>query len=144
MTYRFRQILSLAHEEATNLGHLKIEPEHLLLGLLHDPPEEINDIRSELHIDLEQARAIVNQLTPPANRIIPPNHQPGLSLTTSTLLTKAVEIAQQNKEEQAEPQHILLAILAEPDSRAFKVLEQLGGAWMTVSKKSAQNADNLT
>ncbi|MBR0185895.1 MAG: hypothetical protein IJQ24_07685, partial [Synergistaceae bacterium] len=33
-TERAKRVIQLAHQEATNMGHAMVEPEHLLIGLL--------------------------------------------------------------------------------------------------------------
>ncbi len=59
-----KRVLTYAAEEAERLGHLPIEPEHLLLGLLREKDSIAAKTLEAISIDLERAREKVSSITP--------------------------------------------------------------------------------
>jgi hypothetical protein len=61
-----KQVMTLAAEEATRIGHRHIGPEHLLLGLLRVEKGLASEILREYRVDLETIRKEISKLPTPA------------------------------------------------------------------------------
>jgi len=74
-----RRALQFAREEAARLRHDNVGPEHLLLGLLHEPDSEATQVLLGLGLDLERLREEALKLPPPENRdtMLQPEPKPG-------------------------------------------------------------------
>jgi hypothetical protein len=79
LTPPVRRALDFARDEASRLHHEHVGPEHLLLGLLHEPESEAVQVLLGLDLDLERLRAEVRKLPPPENRdvMLQPEPKPG-------------------------------------------------------------------
>ncbi len=77
-----RRALRHAQEEAARLHHPHVGPEHLLLGLLHEPEGEACQALVILGLDLERLRKEVLELPPAENRdaMLQPEPRPGAPL----------------------------------------------------------------
>jgi hypothetical protein len=63
-----RRALGFAAEEAARLHHDRVGPEHLLLGLLHEPDGEAAQVLLGLGLDLDRLREEVLKLPPAEDR----------------------------------------------------------------------------
>ena len=63
-----KRVLAYAAEEAEGLGHLPIEPEHLLLGLLREKDSLAARTLEAVSVNLEDARKKVSSITPDTPR----------------------------------------------------------------------------
>ena len=116
-----RRLLFYARYEASLLGSIVIEPEHLLLGLLRLEPNaaspflaRLPDVRSAL-VDGAQTKAAI-----PTSVEIP------FSKPTKGVLQVAAQEADRLQHAHIGPEHLLLALLADPTTVAGDLLTRNG------------------
>ena len=119
-TDRARRVVVLAQEEARELGHGSVGPEHLLLGLLAEGEGVAALALESLGISLEEARDRVQEIAgrgqgTPAGRIpfTPPAKQ---------VLARSLREAVQLGHTYIGAEHLLLSLLAEGDDTTAQVL----------------------
>jgi ATP-dependent Clp protease ATP-binding subunit ClpC len=122
-----RRTLFFARYEASNVGGVSIEPEHLLLGLIRESfgvfprvPALSNISWEAVRSDIEEHRLRINQQRVPASIEIP------FSAQTQRALRLAAEEADRLLHGHIAPEHLLLGVLAEGSSPAATVLAQHG------------------
>ena len=127
---RSKRALAFAQDEARQMGHRHIGTEHVLLGLLRMvgmavPDEPLKRIFAELNVTLDQVRAGVAKVVPPAAA---PTGAGELTLTprTTSVIEIAIGQADARKGTLVQPEHLLLAIAAEGQGVAWQVLTSLG------------------
>ena len=117
-----RRTLFFARYEASRLGVLSIETEHLLLGLMREPSGPagtlllalpLRDIRKEL----ERDRA--------GEKVLPSVEIP-FSPETKRVIQYACDEADELTDRHIGPEHLLLGLLRETDSRAASTLARHG------------------
>jgi ATP-dependent Clp protease ATP-binding subunit ClpA len=131
-----KRVLSLAEEEARQMRHNWIGTEHMLLGLLR-ADTIVQRALTELGVTLELARAGVFKAVPPRETDV-------TEVTTTprvrTLVGRAIMLAAPSADS-VRPQHLLLALIADPDGIGAKVLLELGATpeklRLTVDRLSA-------
>ncbi len=116
-----KRVLALAEEEARLMRHNWIGTEHMLIALLRTDGIAQRALQ-ELAVTLEQARAGVFKAVPPREADV-------TEITTTprvrTLIGKAIMLAAPAAD-LVKPQHLLLALVADPDGIGSQVLAQLG------------------
>ena len=116
-----KRVLILAEEEARQMRHNWIGTEHMLLGLLRADTIAQRAL-VELGVTLELARAGVFKAVPPRETEV-------TEVTTTprvrTLVGKAILLAAPSADS-VKAQHLLLALIADPDGIGAQVLTQLG------------------
>ncbi len=129
-----KSVLSLAEEEARQMRHNWIGTEHMMIALLRSGSIAQRALES-LGVTLDQARAGVFKAVPPKEtdvvEVVP-------TPRVKTLIGKAITIAAPASD-QVRPQHLLLALVADPDGVGSQVLEQLGAT----QEKVRQRVDKL-
>jgi ATP-dependent Clp protease ATP-binding subunit ClpA len=105
-----RKVLSLAHQEAVALGHVKISPGHLLLGLIQDEGEAGNILRKQ-GASLEAVRQIVAKQTPASERAGRKPGQVDLSEATQNMLEQVIQLAGQEPQRAIHSEHLPLALV---------------------------------
>ena len=125
-----KRVLGLAEEEARQMRHNWIGTEHMLLALLRAATIAQRAL-TELGATLELARAGVFKAVPPREtEVIEVNTTPRVR----TLVGKAIMLAAPSGD-RVRPQHLLLALVADPDGVGSQVLTQIG-----VTKESVREA----
>jgi ATP-dependent Clp protease ATP-binding subunit ClpA len=116
-----KRVLALSEEEARNMRHDWIGTEHVLLALLRSEGVAQRALE-ELGVTLDQARAGIFKAVPPRETDVT-----GITITprVKTLLGKAIMLAAPVSDH-VKPQHLLLALVADPDGIGSQVLAQLG------------------
>ena len=123
---RVSDIINYSREEAHRLRNSSIGPEHLLLGLLRDGGGKAIEILRKLNIDLRNVkRQIENRLhetdgetfRPTADNIM-------LSPIGTKILKMCILESRLLKNETADSEHVLLAILKDDDNLAASVLHE--------------------
>lgn len=117
-------ILRLAKEEARRLGRNVVGTEMFLLGIIAEGAGVASRVLTELEITIRDARIVVESLIGFGNEYY--DKEIVFTERAKRVLEKAWGIAKQEKKSRIESQHMLLAIMTEPDSLAMKALEQLG------------------
>jgi ATP-dependent Clp protease ATP-binding subunit ClpA len=132
-------VFHLAREEALNLGHAAVEPEHLLLGVLRTE-DEASELLSEFGVHLEAIREGLGAL---AGHPSPEGERVAVSSGAQRVMELAGSEAQGLGTNRVSTAHILLGIV-HPDSFYEKgsvvrqVLEAL------VDKKSVAEHDGFS
>ena len=142
MTEDARKAMVLAQAEALQLGHDRVNSEHLLLGLLGQEASFAAQALSYLGVTLQGAREQITgqMLTPadhanetsnvrqlrPENR--PPEHRHGESLMRrpQTVLERAARQAEIFGHYYVGTPHLLLGLVEGSEGRAVRVLSSLG------------------
>jgi ATP-dependent Clp protease ATP-binding subunit ClpA len=116
-----KRVLAVAEEEARQMRHDWIGTEHMMIALLRSDGVAQRALR-ELGVTLDQARAGVFKVVPPQETDVT---QINVTPRVRTLLGKAIMLAAPVSE-RVKPQHLLLALVADPDGIGSQVLAQLG------------------
>ncbi len=120
-------VLSIAADQARELGHHFIKPEHLVLGLLAQPDELAGEVLAGLGVTAERARELVaRRLGSGAPR---PTGSLGVAPQTKRLLELARAIAKSLGNRCPKTEHILLAATTPKlHSSAAELLADLGAS----------------
>lgn len=110
----------LAQEEARRTGHNVVGTEHLLLGIIGEGTATAAKLLLDLDINLQKTRRVIQETT---------GRGPGYSPANIPFTPKVKHLFEQSFQEARKmgdqvitSQHLLLAITAEPESLAAKVL----------------------
>src|SRR5262249_19572498 len=119
------EVLRAAAEQARDLGHHFVKPEHLVLGLLAQPDELASEVLAELGVTAKAARDLVAQrLGSGAPR---PTGSLGAAPPTKRLLELSRAIAKSLGNRCPKTEHILLAATSPKlHSSAAELLADLG------------------
>ncbi len=121
---RAREVVELASREASEFGHAYAGPEHLLLGLL----DRLGDAAARLRsagIGASDARTLVDWIVG-VGAPIPVEHPLSISDRAQRVVVRALAFARDGGREQAETDHLLLALLLEHPSIVDRVVGGLG------------------
>jgi ATP-dependent Clp protease ATP-binding subunit ClpA len=116
-----KRVLAIAEEEARQMRHNWIGTEHMLIALLRAPGLALR-VLHELGVTLDQARAGVFKAVPPTETDVT---EITVTPRVKTLLGKAITLAAPVSD-RVRPQHLLLALVADPDGIGSQLLSQLG------------------
>ena len=116
-----KRVLGLAEEEARLMRHNWIGTEHMMIALLRSDGVAQRALE-ELEVKLDQARAGVFKAVPPREADVT---EITITPRVRTLLGKAIMLAAPSADV-VRPQHLLLALVADPDGIGSQVLAQLG------------------
>jgi ATP-dependent Clp protease ATP-binding subunit ClpC len=123
---RVKQILANSRNEAVRLGHDYIGAEHLLLGLVMDKDSLPVRVLSSLDVDLEELKVIVEQniqrYSGPSSHLSVANIS--LNSQAEKILKFTVLEARDHKDDEAQPEHLLLSILKQKENTASRILNQ--------------------
>ena len=117
-------IMKLAKEEARRLGRNVVGTEMFLLGIIGEGSSIASEALNNLEINLKDARAEVESLVGYGNEYF--DKEIVFTKRAKRVLEKAWLAAKKKNKQKIEAVDLLLAILAEPDSLAMKVLDNLG------------------
>lgn len=123
-TQQVSDIVVYGKEEANRLQNDHIEPEHLLLGILHDGECKAAEILKSFYLDL---KGIKNELeTQLREKSILENYAQDISFSeeASKILTLSKLEARLMNDEKVDTPHILLAIMRDNQNNAYKILEK--------------------
>jgi ATP-dependent Clp protease ATP-binding subunit ClpB len=125
LTLKSKEAIQAAHEQARSLGNGELTPEHLLYALLVQQEGIVPAVLSKAGapvLDLQTlARKELERLPSMKG-----GSEPGFSTRTREVLTAALKIAADNKEEYTSTEHLLLGILAEKKGAAYDLLRTHG------------------
>lgn len=122
-TQRARRVLSLAHQQAEQTRHEKIETEHLLLGLLEEEGGVAGRVLRELGLELSRVREMVERLDGMGD------YEGGridLSPGVQQVLEYAIDEARRMGHHYIGTEHLLLGLVRSTDGKAMEVLRKLG------------------
>jgi ATP-dependent Clp protease ATP-binding subunit ClpC len=130
-TERARRVLFFARYEASQLGSVSIETEHLLLGLIREGKGLTSRIFARSHLSLEAIRKEVEGRTVFREKVATSVEIP-FSAETKRVLQFAAEEADQLSHNYIGTEHLLLGILREEQSVAATILVEKGMRLATV------------
>jgi hypothetical protein len=122
-TERARRVLFFARFEASQLGSISIESEHLLLGLIREGKGLTSRIFARAHINLEQIRKEIEDRTVFHEKISTKVEIP-FSAETKRILQFAADEADRLLHNYIGTEHLLLGILREERSVAASILTE--------------------
>ncbi|MBK9124581.1 MAG: ATP-dependent Clp protease ATP-binding subunit [Chloroflexi bacterium] len=123
-TQRARRVLGLAQEEAERLNHAHIGTEHLLLGLLREEGGVAGRVLRELGLDPRRVEDLVVKMKKPES----PKRSGNFDLTAGTkrVMELAIDEARRMGHHYIGTEHLLLALVRQPEGTAIEVLRRLG------------------
>jgi ATP-dependent Clp protease ATP-binding subunit ClpA len=141
-TPRVKKVIELAIIEARNLNHNYLGSEHLLLGLIREPNGVGGTVLRNMGLELMQVRNEIRLL------VYQPNIDPIVDRTPELQRAWQYSIGEANKmgNQAVCTGHLLLSLLVEDKSIAFRLLNKVGlTAEMVreeIAKSSAREAAN--
>ena len=124
-TERARRVLFFARYEASQLGSISIETEHLLLGLIREGKGLTSRIFARSHLSLESIRKEIEGRTVFREKVSTSVEIP-FSAETKRVLQFAAEEADRLLHNYIGTEHLLLGLVREGEGIAAGVLESLG------------------
>jgi ATP-dependent Clp protease ATP-binding subunit ClpC len=124
-TERARRVLFFARFEATQLGNLSIEPQHLLLGLARDSKGIAARLLEAAHLQFDALRVEVESRSTFARRV-PTSEEIPFSTSTKRVLQYTVEESDRLLHSYIRTEHLLLGLLREDSSMAATILANHG------------------
>src|SRR5215217_5402634 len=142
-TERARRVLFFARYEASQLGSISIETEHLLLGLIREGKGLTSRIFARSHLSLESIRKEIEGRTVFREKVSTSVEIP-FSAETKRVLQFAAEEADRLLHNYIGTEHLLLGILREERSVAASILMEKGMRLHTVREDIVQLLNEKT
>jgi hypothetical protein len=125
-TPRARHSISAAAEEARERRHDQVSPEHIALGLLHEPEGLAAKAIEALGVTTDAARAALVAALPPTAAGEPPDGRLPFSPPAKKIMQLAVRDALRLGHNYIGTEHLLLGVLEYEQARGGGVLTELG------------------
>ena len=135
-TDKARKVMSLAQDEARNLGRMYVGTEHLLLALIKEGDGVAAQALSKLDITYDETLATVKELSKNDGEPVPGGHIP-FTPRAKRVLEDAYRETMTHGQTYIATEHLLLGIVAEGNGRAMEALSRMG-----VSGDAVRNAVN--
>ncbi|MGX8689869.1 MAG: ATP-dependent Clp protease ATP-binding subunit [Bacteroidaceae bacterium] len=118
ISQKLNSILSLSKEEAERLSYQEVQPEHLLMGMIRDGNNKAVELLVGMGVDLNGLRCKLEsmQSAAPISEAKVPIEKIVLSETVTRLLKISMLEARLQKKEEADAEHLLLAIARDRSS----------------------------
>ncbi|HUF24099.1 MAG TPA: ATP-dependent Clp protease ATP-binding subunit [Vicinamibacterales bacterium] len=142
-TERARRVLFFARYEASQLGSISIETEHLLLGLIREGKGLTSRIFQRSHLSLETIRKEIEGRTVFREKVSTSVEIP-FSQETKRVLQHAAEEAERLMHNYIGTEHLLLGILREEQSVAATILTEKGMRLASVREDIVQLLNEKT
>ena len=142
-TERARRVLFFARYEASQLGSISIETEHLLLGLIREGKGLTSRIFARSHLSLEEIRKDMEGRTVFREKVSTSVEIP-FSTETKRVLQFAAEEADRLLHNYVGTEHLLLGLLREERSLAASLLVEKGMRLNTVREDVVQLLNEKT
>ena len=142
-TERARRVLFFARYEASQLGSISIETEHLLLGLIREGKGLTSRVFARSHLSLEGIRKDIEGRTVFREKVSTSVEIP-FSTETKRVLQFAAEEADRLLHNYVGTEHLLLGILREERSVAASILVEKGMRLNTVREDIVQLLNEKT
>ena len=123
---KLNSILTLSKEEAERLTHSEVTAEHLLLGMIRDGHNNAVELLVKMGVKLTELRMRLeseNQV-PDANADKVPIEKIALSVAVTRLLKISMLEARLQKKEEADAEHLLLAMVRDRASSTARILSE--------------------
>ena len=140
LTPRSRQALLLANSEAERLNHDHIGTIHLLLGILSLGDGVAVEVLKEMGVNLKQLRLEVEKSFSPTGNQATAGVRP-LTSRLRKVISLAADEARNMNYNFIGTEHLLIAILREGDSKAARMLRNMGIDPDEVSKAVSASLD---
>jgi ATP-dependent Clp protease ATP-binding subunit ClpC len=125
LTDRVRKVLSLAADQARSLNHEYVGTEHVLLALVAAQSGTASHVLQSLGVDMGRIRAEIEKLVLPGSTPVSK-----LELPRTPRTKQVIEFAQDEAhsvgQKAVDVEHLLIALLREPEGVAGVVLSNLG------------------
>jgi len=123
-TQRVSDIILYSKEEANRLRNNYIGSEHLLLGMIREGEGKAMEVLTNLHVDIRDVKLQLEHILSKKEDIQAASGQDiNFNEEASKVLKLCILEAKLNKKDQADSEHILLAIMKIKDSVAYRLLE---------------------
>ncbi|MCC7147017.1 MAG: ATP-dependent chaperone ClpB [Phycisphaeraceae bacterium] len=129
LTQKTQEALHAAQDLAVGHGHQQVEVEHLLLALAQQDGGLLPRLLARMDVPAETLVEQVEQVLQRQPSVSGPGSEPGkiyLTPRLNRLLIDADAQAKRLKDEYVSIEHVVLAMLSEPDSPAAKIFRGLG------------------
>ena len=143
-TERGKRAIQIARNEAINLGHTMVEPEHLLLGVLQEGNGVACQALSELGVDPENLAAHIRDLLGGSQDILAKPTDLPLSQRMTRALDVAMSEARKMGDNYVDTEHLLLGILADDGSLSVRQFKAMGLTPLAVLKQIQEIRANGT
>lgn len=143
-TERGKRAIQIARNEAINLGHTMVEPEHLLLGVLQEGSGVACQALSELGVDPENLAAHIRDLLGGSQDILAKPVDLPLSQRMTRALDVAMSEARKMGDNYVDTEHLLLGILSDEGSLSVKQFKAMGLTPLAVLKQIQEIRENGT
>ncbi|MBR2207559.1 MAG: ATP-dependent Clp protease ATP-binding subunit, partial [Synergistaceae bacterium] len=134
-TDRGKRVIELAQQEALELGHTMVDPEHLLLGVLQEGGGVACQALTELGVDTENFAAHIRDLIGRGQDVI----SKPVDLPLSSRMQRALDVAMFEARKMGvnyvDTEHILLGILADDSGLIVQQFKSMGVTPMSVLKQ---------
>ena len=117
--------LKLAKTTAQSCNHAYIGTEHILIGLLKEKEGAAGRILEEFNVEEDTLLQLIENLVAPSDVLVA-EKVPEYSPRAEFLISQAVREAENQNEEQAGTEHLLVAMLKETDCVATRLLYTMG------------------
>lgn len=124
LTRRAKQAVHFAHEEAHLLRQPAVNDEHLLLGLIREGVGVAARVLEDAGIQLDTVRAAILSSFGEGSSKQNANQQ--LSLSTHNIIVQAVHEAEALGHTYVGTEHLLLALLNDPNHHTVTICQQMG------------------
>ena len=142
---KLNSILSLSKEEAERLSYPEVQPEHLLLGMIRDGNNKAIELLASLGVDIFELRYKLESLQP-ASQIAAdkvPIERIALSETVTRLLKISILEARLQKKDQADAEHLLLAIARDRTSGTAGILSSYNVDYRSILEQLTGTAPEI-
>ena len=134
-TDRGKRVIELAQQEALELGHTMVDPEHLLLGILQEGGGVACQALTELGVDTENFAAHIRDLIGRSQDVISKPVDLPLSPRMRRALDLAMAEARKMGVNYVDTEHILLGILADDSGLIVQQFKSMGVTPLSVLKQ---------
>jgi len=134
-TDRGKRVIELAQQEALELGHTMVDPEHLLLGVLMEGGGVACQALTELGVDTENFAAHIRDLIGRSQDVISKPVDLPLSPRMKRALDLAIAEARKMGVNYVDTEHILLGILADDSGLIVQQFKSMGVTPLSVLKQ---------
>ena len=124
LTQTAQEAIAYAYRYASRLRAARVQPEHLLLGLLSASGDMISQTFTALKIDPTQIGQLLEARLSPGETVA--ESPPRMSPETSSVIQDAARETRLLGHTRIDSVHLLLGLLYETDSLAYALLEQAG------------------
>ncbi|HEX2477485.1 MAG TPA: Clp protease N-terminal domain-containing protein [Lacipirellulaceae bacterium] len=125
LSERANKALAFANDEARSLNHEYVGTEHVLLGLIAEPSGVVSSVLGAMGLDVARIRSEVERLVQRGSEPVSTGalrHTP----RTQQVIEFAHDEAQSVGQKVVDVEHLLIALLREPDGVAGVALNNLG------------------